>query len=126
MRNKSFLAPVLSVLLLAACAGATPWENPQQYAGVSHWEITFEVTPEGNPYVKHAEIWDGKEGDVKVVITLPTGHSFDYTAEAREAFLGQQFRAELEARLAEVVGESSSDIAEVVMPVIRQLVTGGL
>lgn len=106
MRRTWFVAPLLLLFVITACAGAVPW-NPQGYAGITKWKVMpsadcLKVAKTDKTLCYELLVMDGKEKqDVTFKITRSPDGTFlvEYDAKGVKAFTGQQIRAEVEIQV---------------------------
>lgn len=116
----------LFALILAGCAGNTPWKNPQQWSGIN--EATIEANcPEDVdawcPATVH--ILGGKEAQ-RIGITYRKEQDgttlVKYEAVDVKAFEGQQIRAAVE----EAVSEDAKEVAPGIVDTVTSAVLEAL
>ena len=113
---KQFLA-ILALLTLAACAGNTPWENPQQYAGITHVNAIW--TDDGS--LKRVEVWNGKEGEsFDIAADLKAG-TVTWKGKGVRAFEAFTSRAEVESFVAEKFADSAPAIRDGLVDIVSKL-----
>lgn len=117
----SKLFVIASMVILAGCAGAVPW-NPQGYAGINMVEASFQV-PADQAGPTSIRIVGGKEQEsISFDAILPDGTDVSYTATGVRAFDGQTLRAAVE----QAVSEDVKAIAPGIVENVVRAVTGAL
>lgn len=119
MRQIRTLALGLAGLLLAACAGAIPF-NPQGHAGVTT------VESDGAACVPPLYYRSGKEAErISVTFECKPDGTVSATIEAGgvKAFLGQAERAEVEKDVAAILGDVAPDIVAAVIDAVLEGLT---
>lgn len=105
------------VLLLAGCAGNTPWENPQQFAGITKGEAEF--YPDGK--VQHIVVWSGKEGEsFDIAVDLKAG---TMSWKGKGVSTGTAFadRASVERYVAEKFADAAPEIKAGLVDLVKLL-----
>ena len=114
---KKTIVVVAGVLLVAGCAGNTPWENPQQYAGITH--VDAQWNDNGN--LKHVRVFSGKEGQsFDISANLKEG-TVDWKGKGVRAFEGFASRAEVEKYVAEKFADAAPEIRTGLVELLTRL-----
>jgi hypothetical protein len=123
----AFFVPAL-LLASVSLGGCAYWgsDNVQNRAGIADATVETAVTEDGTPYIAALRLTDGKEyGDVTLEIETNSGYKVRYSAGEVGAFQGQQFRADLEKRVAEAAGDAGPDIVESITRAVLDLLKPG-
>lgn len=111
---RAFIAALFAITLVG-CAGATPWTNPAQYAGINY--ATFEYPTEQGAIT--GTLYGGKEqGSVGITIRHPSGVEVEYTATDVKAFEGQKVRAAVEEAVSADAKEAMPGIVDTITDAI--------
>ncbi len=109
----------LGLLSLSACGSLGM--NKQQYAGITHWQVSGNQTVEGTWQVTDVSYTNGKEEDEsEIAISLNGGETIlNFSGAGIKAFDGQALRAEVDKVVMETIGETVPGLTEAIIEAIK-------
>ncbi len=107
---------VIALCFLAVgCAGNTPWENPQQYAGITHVDAKWKAD---SNELERIEVWSGKEGQSFDIIADIAKGKVSWSGKEVRSFQAFESRAEVEKMVAEKFADAAPDIRKGIVDIV--------
>lgn len=108
-----------ALLFLTACGAVGA--NKQQYAGITHWQVTGNQTAEGTWQVTDVRYTNGKEEDSsEIAISLNGGDTIlNFSGAGIKAFDGQALRAEVDRVVMEQIGQAAPGLSKAIIDALK-------